>query len=269
MNTLRAGWIITLRDLAHWVRQPWTPIFGLLFTIMLLLVFGFLSLLGLEWDNPGTLGPLGVGEILDGAISTIRAHPKVMLGLSAVVAVAAQLISRHWVITDAAGGIQEVKGLGVVGHRARDRVGDGVVLGVDRGALSTPGEGGGDEGVRALARVGRQVGVLDPLEQARELPHRERAAQRTGRELEHRRAVGPARGQHEVGHLDVAGGQLASAERGHVGVRGQRAELGARERVHLGADDGAGAPAGHVEPGGPPRTQAHLEQRADVEARER
>ncbi|MET0415201.1 MAG: ABC transporter permease [Actinoplanes sp.] len=42
MNTLRAGWIITLRDLAHWVRQPWTPIFGLLFTIMLLLVFGFL-----------------------------------------------------------------------------------------------------------------------------------------------------------------------------------------------------------------------------------
>ena len=42
MTTLRAGWVITLRDLAHWVRQPWTPIFGLLFTIMLLLVFGFL-----------------------------------------------------------------------------------------------------------------------------------------------------------------------------------------------------------------------------------
>jgi len=42
MTTLRAGWIITQRDLAHWVRQPWTPIFGLLFSIMLLLVFGFL-----------------------------------------------------------------------------------------------------------------------------------------------------------------------------------------------------------------------------------
>ena len=42
MTTLRAGWVIMLRDLAHWVRQPWTPIFGLLFTIMLLLVFGFL-----------------------------------------------------------------------------------------------------------------------------------------------------------------------------------------------------------------------------------
>ena len=42
MSTLRAGWVITQRDLAHWVRQPWTPIFGLLFSIMLLLVFGFL-----------------------------------------------------------------------------------------------------------------------------------------------------------------------------------------------------------------------------------
>jgi len=42
VTTLRAGWIITQRDLAHWARQPWTPIFNLLFTIMLLLVFGFL-----------------------------------------------------------------------------------------------------------------------------------------------------------------------------------------------------------------------------------
>lgn len=31
--------------------------------------------------------------------------------------VAAQLISRHWVITDAKNQVQEVKGLGVVGHQ--------------------------------------------------------------------------------------------------------------------------------------------------------
>ena len=31
--------------------------------------------------------------------------------------VAAQLISRHWTITDADGGVQEVRGLGVVGHQ--------------------------------------------------------------------------------------------------------------------------------------------------------
>ncbi|VXB57283.1 Co2+/Mg2+ efflux protein ApaG [Massilia sp. 9I] len=31
--------------------------------------------------------------------------------------IAAQLISRHWVITDAANQVQEVRGLGVVGHQ--------------------------------------------------------------------------------------------------------------------------------------------------------
>jgi ApaG protein len=31
--------------------------------------------------------------------------------------VAAQLISRHWVITDAVGKVEEVRGLGVVGHQ--------------------------------------------------------------------------------------------------------------------------------------------------------
>ena len=40
--TLRQGWIVTLRDLKHWVREPWTPIFGIAFSVMLLLVFGYL-----------------------------------------------------------------------------------------------------------------------------------------------------------------------------------------------------------------------------------
>ena len=31
--------------------------------------------------------------------------------------VAAQLISRHWIITDASGEVQEVRGLGVIGHQ--------------------------------------------------------------------------------------------------------------------------------------------------------
>ena len=31
--------------------------------------------------------------------------------------IAAQLISRHWLITDAEGDVQEVRGLGVVGHQ--------------------------------------------------------------------------------------------------------------------------------------------------------
>lgn len=45
--------------------------------------------------KPGVipLRPLGVGEILDGAISTIRAKPRLMLGLSALVAVFTQLVT--------------------------------------------------------------------------------------------------------------------------------------------------------------------------------
>jgi hypothetical protein len=45
--------------------------------------------------KPGVipLRPLGIGEILDGAISTIRAKPRLMLGLSAVVAVLTQLVT--------------------------------------------------------------------------------------------------------------------------------------------------------------------------------
>ncbi len=39
------------------------------------------------------LRPLGVGEILDGAISTLRSHPKATLGLSLVVAVVTQLLT--------------------------------------------------------------------------------------------------------------------------------------------------------------------------------
>lgn len=40
-------------------------------------------------STPGVipLRPLGLGEILDGAISTIRAHWRVVLGMSAVIAV--------------------------------------------------------------------------------------------------------------------------------------------------------------------------------------
>src|SRR5690606_6575757 len=42
MNTMRAGWILTQRELLHWVRQPATPLFGLAFLVMLLLMFAFL-----------------------------------------------------------------------------------------------------------------------------------------------------------------------------------------------------------------------------------
>lgn len=51
MNALHQGWVITQRDLRHWQREPWTPVFGILFSLMLLLVFGFLF--GGAIDVPG------------------------------------------------------------------------------------------------------------------------------------------------------------------------------------------------------------------------
>lgn len=45
--------------------------------------------------KPGVipLRPLGLSEILDGAISTMRAHPRVMLGVSAIVVTISQLLN--------------------------------------------------------------------------------------------------------------------------------------------------------------------------------
>ena len=45
------SWIMTQRDLKHWQREPWAPIFGIAFSVMLLLVFGFLF--GGAIDVPG------------------------------------------------------------------------------------------------------------------------------------------------------------------------------------------------------------------------
>jgi hypothetical protein len=57
--------------------------------------------------KPGVipLRPLGVGEILDGAISTIRAKPRLMLGLSAFVAVLTQIVTVpiSWILLHDAG----------------------------------------------------------------------------------------------------------------------------------------------------------------------
>ena len=40
MNALHQGLLMAGRDLRHWQREPWMPIFGIAFSLMLLLVFG-------------------------------------------------------------------------------------------------------------------------------------------------------------------------------------------------------------------------------------
>src|SRR6184192_3713851 len=39
---IRDAWIITQRDLIHWIRQPVQLIVGLLFPVMVVLLFGYL-----------------------------------------------------------------------------------------------------------------------------------------------------------------------------------------------------------------------------------
>lgn len=56
ISTVRHGWVITERDLLHWVRQPAGPIFGLMFSIMLLLMFALLF--------GGAIGVPGGGEYI-------------------------------------------------------------------------------------------------------------------------------------------------------------------------------------------------------------
>ncbi|WP_205856733.1 hypothetical protein, partial [Phytoactinopolyspora endophytica] len=73
---------------------------------------------GWSWRPPDAkpgvvpLRPLGVGEILDGAVTTIRRNPRVMLGLSAAVAIITQLIGMAvtWVILDDVATLEEING---------------------------------------------------------------------------------------------------------------------------------------------------------------
>jgi ABC-2 type transport system permease protein len=55
MNRLRwalaDGWTITVRDLNHWARQPWVLVVGLLFPVLMVLMFGYL--LGGSMSIPG------------------------------------------------------------------------------------------------------------------------------------------------------------------------------------------------------------------------
>src|SRR5918995_5436737 len=70
---------------------------------------GWSTYTGWGWQQPAAvkpgvipLRPLGVGEILDGAVTTIRRNPGPMLGLSAIVAVVTQLLGLGigWLLFD-------------------------------------------------------------------------------------------------------------------------------------------------------------------------
>ena len=73
--------------------------------------------------------------------------------------VAAQLISRHWIITDATDEVQEVKGLGVVGHQPLLQPGEsfeytsGSSLTTPIGTMKGPYQMVGEDGTRFDAEI--------------------------------------------------------------------------------------------------------------------
>src|SRR5918994_3163318 len=78
---------------------------------------GWSTSTGWSWQQPAAvkpgvipLRPLGVGEILDGAVTTIRRNPGPMLGLSAIVAVITQLLglALGWVLFRETAEIEEL-----------------------------------------------------------------------------------------------------------------------------------------------------------------
>ncbi|WP_205471288.1 ABC transporter permease [Nocardioides sp. SYSU D00038] len=64
MSALQQGWVMTQRELKHWQREPWTPVFGVLFSVMLLLVFGYLFGGAIELPGGGDYLPYLVPGML-------------------------------------------------------------------------------------------------------------------------------------------------------------------------------------------------------------
>lgn len=63
LNSVVHGWVLTRRELLHWVRQPWAPIFNLAFIVLMLIMFGVL--LGGAIQIPGGEGDY-IGFLLPG-----------------------------------------------------------------------------------------------------------------------------------------------------------------------------------------------------------
>jgi hypothetical protein len=118
--------------------------------------------------KPGVipLRPLGVGEILDGAISAIRRHPKVMLGISAMVGVLAALLSglSNWATLRSSADVSGQDELDAAGIAALGLTGAGVLI----TSLATLLATGMLTVVLGRAVLGQDISVREAWRQARQ-----------------------------------------------------------------------------------------------------
>jgi hypothetical protein len=108
---------------------------------------------------------LGVGEILDGAISAIRRHPKVMLGISALVGVLAAVLSglSNWATLRSSADVSSQDELDAAGIAAIGITGAGVLI----TSLATLMATGMLTVVLGRAVLGQGISVREAWRQAR------------------------------------------------------------------------------------------------------
>jgi ABC-type multidrug transport system permease subunit len=143
MTALTQGWVLTHRALLHWARQPGQVIFGLLFSVLLLVMFGYLF--GGQMEVPGG------GDYMEFLVPG-------MLALTMLFGVEATVLA---VVTDAARGVTDrfrsmpmAQSAVVVGRAAADMLNAVLVLAVMVLAGLAVGWGWHEGAARALAAVG-------------------------------------------------------------------------------------------------------------------
>jgi ABC-2 type transport system permease protein len=143
MTAVTHGWVLTLRALQHWARQPAQVVFGLLFPILLLLMFGYLF--GGQMRVPG--GGSYMEFLLPG-----------MLAMTMLFGVEGTVLS---VVTDAARGVTDrfrsmpmAQSAVVVGRAAADMLNAALVLAVMVAAGLVVGWSWHDGAAGALAALG-------------------------------------------------------------------------------------------------------------------
>ncbi len=143
MTAATHGWVLTRRALLHWARQPAQVILGLLFPILILLMFGYLF--GGQMQVPGG------GDYMDFLVPG-------MLAMTMLFGVEGTVLS---VVTDAARGVTErfrsmpmAQSAVVVGRAAADMLNAVLVLAVMVIAGLAVGWGWHEGAAGALAAIG-------------------------------------------------------------------------------------------------------------------
>lgn len=142
-RALKDAWVITRRDLDHWVRQPVPLLIGLAFPVLIFLMFGYLF--------GGAMAVPGGGDYREFLLPGMFAMT-MLFGIEATMSAVATDASRG--VTDRFRSLPMAPSAVVVGRSAADMLNAGVGLAVMLGFGLVVGWRAHDSLLRALAAVG-------------------------------------------------------------------------------------------------------------------